>query len=251
MRILLEISEERRDYARRLLHCLAVSTRLLRVEELAEILAIQFDPGEFPSYDVIWRPEDSEEAVLSTCSSLVTVVNVGNTRMVQFSHFSVKEYLILERLANAGKDLSHYHILPALAHTILAQASLSVLLSLDDQVDKDSMKKLPFAIYAAQHWVEHARFRDVATSIENAIDRLFDGSKPQFATWIWIYDIDNPYREIMFEAHPTLPKAVPLYYATLCGFGGLVKRLVATFPEDVNTRGGVLHYSIACSTCKG
>src|SRR5882672_5625469 len=42
-RTLLGIDEEKREYALRLFRCLVVSIRPLRVEELAEILAIQFD----------------------------------------------------------------------------------------------------------------------------------------------------------------------------------------------------------------
>jgi hypothetical protein len=85
-RILLSIGQERRDYARRLFQCLAVSIRPLRVDEVADILTIQFDVGPLPIYDVTLRPEDSEEAILSTCSSLITILNVHGAPVVQFSH---------------------------------------------------------------------------------------------------------------------------------------------------------------------
>jgi ankyrin repeat protein len=235
---LLGIAQERQEYALRLFQCLAESIRPLRAEELAEILAIQFDTGTLPNYDVNWRPEDPEEAVLSACSSLITIVDMDSSRVVQFSHFSVKEYLSSERLANAGKHLSQYHILPHSSHTILAQASLSVLLALDDQIDKERMKDFPFAIYAARYWVDHAQFDNVPSSIEVAMERLFDPAEPHFSAWVWIYDIDYRFRDIMFEARPTPPKAVPLYYATLCGFRDLVEHLIATYPRDVNARGG-------------
>jgi len=68
-RILLGIAHERQEYAQRLLQCLAVSIRSLRVEELADILAIQFGEGALPSYNANWRVENPEEAVLSACSS--------------------------------------------------------------------------------------------------------------------------------------------------------------------------------------
>jgi hypothetical protein len=57
----------------------------------------------------------------------------GRQPSSQFSHFSVKEYLTSERLAQAEEHLSYYHILPEPAHTVLARASLSVLLQLDDK----------------------------------------------------------------------------------------------------------------------
>src|SRR5579863_10150876 len=60
-RILKCIPQEMQEYAQRLFQCVAVSIRPLRVEELADILAIQFDAGELPHYDEDWRPENSEE----------------------------------------------------------------------------------------------------------------------------------------------------------------------------------------------
>jgi ankyrin repeat protein len=228
-----------------------VSIRPLRVEELAEILAIQFDEGALPEYDTDWRPENSEEDVLSVCSSLISVVDVDGSRVVQFSHFSVQEYLSSKRLADVGPHLSQYHILPHSAHTIIAQASLSVLLALDDKVDKDMMKNFPLATYAARYWVDHAQFENVSSSIKDGMARLFDAAKPHFATWVWMYDIDDPFREMMFAARPTPPEAVPLYYATLCRLRDLVEHLINTFPRDINARGGYHCTPLHVATVKG
>ena len=250
-RILLGIPRERQDYAQRLFQCLAVSIRPLRVDELAEILAIQFDVGAMPNYDPNWRADDPEEAVLSACSTLITIFDIDGERVLQFSHFSVKEYLTSERLANAEKHLSQYHILPRSAHTIIAQASLSVLLALDCQVDKTNMVDFPFAIYAARYWVNHAQFDDVSSNIEEAMECLFDSAEPQFAIWVWIYDIDYPFRGVMFTHHPTPPEAVPLYYATLCGFRDLARHLLNTCPQDINARGGYCSTPLHTAVIKG
>jgi len=214
-RILKGISQGTQEYAQRLLQCLAVSIRPLRVEELADILTIQFHVGTLPQYDANWRPENSEEEVLSVCSSLITIVDMDGSRVVRFSHFSVKEYLTSERLANAGNGLSQYHIHSHSAHMILAKASLSALLVLDAEVNKDRMKNFPLAIYAAQYWVDHARLHNVSSRIRDAMEHLFDPGKPHFAAWVWIHDVDHPFREMMFEACPSPPTAVPLYYATM------------------------------------
>ncbi len=250
-RILLNIAQERQEYAQRLFQCLAMSFRSLRVEELAEILAIRFEVGSSPNYNVNWRPENPEEAVLSACSSLITIVDSGDFRVVQFSHFSVKEYLTSERLANAGNHLSKYHIVPYQAHTTLAQASLSVLLALDEPVDKDNVKNFPLTIYSARYWVEHAQFDNVSSNLKDAMERIFDSTKPHFATWVWIYDIDYPFREIMSAPRPTPPEAVPFYYATLCGFRGLVEHLIDTCPQDINARGGYYHTPLHAAIVKG
>jgi len=237
-RTLLGIEKEKREFAHRLFQCLAVAVRPLRADELAEVLAIRFAPGQLPQYWANWQLVDAQEAVLSTCSSLISVVNVDGWPVVQFSHFSVKEFLTSDRLAKSTEDFSHFHIVPYSAHTILAQASLSVLLHLGDHISRDNMENFPFAQYAAQHWVDHGRFEDVSSRIQDAMACLFDVDSPSFATWIWIYDIDYPFRQPMFEDHPPRPGAGALYYATLCGFRNLVEHLIAKHPGDTNARGG-------------
>ena len=237
-RTLLGIEKEKREFAHRLFQCLAVAVRPLRIDELAEVLAIRFDGGQLPQYHVDWRSEDGQEAVLSACSSLITVVNADGSPVVQFSHFSVKEFLTSNQLAHSTENLSRFHVLPHTAHSILAQASLSVLLHLGDRVDKKSIEDFPFSRYAAQHWVNHGQFENVSSNLQDEMERLFDPDQPSFATWIWIYDIDHPFRQPIFEARPAPPEAVPLYYATLCGFRALVEHLISTHPEDVNAKGG-------------
>ena len=238
-RTLLNIDEEKREFAQRLFRCLAVSIRPLRVDELAEILAVQFDEEAPPTFDVAWRPENAEEAVISACSSLVAIADKGGQQVVQFSHFSVKEYLTSERLAAAEDDrLSYYHILPEPAHIILAQASLSVLLHLDDKIDRDTISHFHLAPYAARHWINHVQFRDVSSHIFEVMKRLFDPTKPHFAAWVWLHDIDRHWTERMPTMHPTQPEATPLYYSSLCGFVGLTEHLIAAHSWDVNSRGG-------------
>jgi hypothetical protein len=127
-RILREIRKSNQGHARRLLQCLVVAVRPLRVEELAEVLAVDFDAEGIQKLNPSWRWEDQEEAVMSACSSLVMVVKYKDLRIVQFSHFSVKEYLTSDRLAESNRDVSCYHILLESAHTVLAQACLGVLL---------------------------------------------------------------------------------------------------------------------------
>jgi hypothetical protein len=248
-RILKGIPRGKQEYAQRLFQCVAVSIRPLRVEELACISAIQFDAEPLPHYNTTWRPKDPEEEVLSVCSSLITIVDMKGSRVVRFSHSSVKEYLTSPHLSKAEERLSQYHILSDLAHITLAEASLSVLLALDGQVDKGSMKDFPLAIYAARCWVDHVRHHDVPPRVKDAMKCLFDPDKPHFATWVWIHDIDRLFRETMFTARPSPPEAVPLYYAILCGLRDLVEHLLVTHPQDIDARGGCystpLHAAVA------
>src|SRR6202789_2620780 len=199
-RILGEIRKPNQGHAHRMLQCLVVAVRPLRVEELAEVLAFDFNVpvGTTPKLNPGWRWEDQKEAVMSACSSLVTIVKNGDSRVVQFSHFSVKEFLTADRLAEPIRDVSRYHIRLEAAHTILAQACLGVLLRLDNRVDRDSIKAFPLALYAAEYWPTHARAENVSSHIKDGMDRLFDAAQPHFATWLWVYNEDQSlYRSTM------------------------------------------------------
>jgi ankyrin repeat protein len=241
-RILKEINMPNRDYACRLLQCLVAAIRPLRMEELAEVLAIDFnDEGGVPKLNPRWRWEDQEQALLSSCSSLITIVNAGESRVVQFSHSSVKEYLTSYRLATRSEDVSRYHILLGPAHTILAQACVSVLLQLDDRVVKDSIyNRSPLAAYAARHWVSHAQFGHVSSRIKG-MEYLFDKDRPHFASWLRLHDIDTkPDASSIFPMFISFdePEAAPLYYAALCGFHNVVQQIIDKHPQGVDARGG-------------
>ena len=262
-RILEEIeSTNQGHHARRLLHCLAVALRPLRVEELAEVLAFDLDEteGEIPQHHPEWRWEDQEQAVLSACSSLISIVKwYFGSRVVQFSHFSVKEYLTSNRLSAASGDVLQYHILPEPAHLILARACLGVLLSLDscannesdlDNIEIDRRDEgIPLLKYAAEHWFSHAQVGRVSSCLKDAMERLFDSSKPYFSAWIRRYEVDSDHRPRL-SAWPVL-KPTPLYCAARCGFHDLVQHLIVKYPEQVNYRGGDFRYPLVAALSRG
>ena len=223
-----------------------MAIRPLHVEELAEVLAVDFDDAEgIPKLNPNWRWEDQEQALLTSCSSLITIVDTGSSRVVQFSHFSVKEYLTSARLATSSQDVLRYHIVLGTAHTILAQACLSILLRPDNLIEESDVendeKRSPLARYAAEYWVRHARFEDVASRIKG-IEDLFDLDRPYFAAWCQLYDIDTAPSDTsaFYQFYPEKKSGAntSLYYAALCGFPKLVEQLVVKHPEHVNAIGG-------------
>ena len=237
-RILQEIPKSNRTHTHRLLQCLTVAFRPLHVEELAEVIAVDFDAaGGVPKLNEDLRWEDQEQAVLSACSSLIVVVEVHGSRVVQFSHFSVKEFLTSDRLASK-KDTSRYHILLEPAHTIISLACLGVLIRLDHSVDEPCINNFPLARYAADHIGDHAEFGDVLSRIQDGIDHLLDSDKPHFAAWLWLRGNISWGR---------FPEAVPLSYVAEFGFYGLVKHLISKNPDDVcsvNKYGSPLHAAL-------
>src|ERR1700760_4585643 len=92
------IPKQKQQHAHRLFQCLVVAIRPFRVEELAELFAIEFDANAGPNLNEGWRPENPEDAVLSACSTLIAVIEDKGSKIVQFSHFSVKEYLTSDRI---------------------------------------------------------------------------------------------------------------------------------------------------------
>ena len=236
-RTLQEIDEQNWEFAHRLFQCVAVASRPLLVEELAELLAFDFDAEAIPAFLPNWRPEDPGQAVLSTCSSLLSIVNVLGCLVIQFSHFSVKEYLMSPRLSKAADGVSRFYVSMADAHTIVAKACLGCLLHLGEKVSVSHLQKFPLAEYAARNWIAHARFENVAESMQDGLKRLFDERRPHFAVWVWIYDPRAPWRRASRPESPCQPKGSPLHYAALCGLHDTVKFLIIERSQDANTRG--------------
>jgi len=168
-------------------------------------------------------------------------LEAGDSRIVQFSHFSVKEFLTSTRLATASGDVSNYHIESERAHTILGQACLGVLLQIQDDVEGCTPEDHPLARYAAEDWTTHAQFGQVSSRLRKGMEYLFDANKPHFNVWLTLWDIDTyPNDDATFYEFAPFDKspAAPLYYAAFCGFHDLVEHLITRHPQGVNADGG-------------
>ena len=252
LHVLRQIPQANKAHAHRMLQCILVAVRPLRVEELAEVLAFEFDASQegIPKYRATWQLDDQTQAVLSTCSSLVTIVDDRSwdrnsyssqlRQVVQFSHFSVKEFLMSNRLG----DFSQYHIHPLPAHTLLTQACLGALLYLDDSGNTKSVQHLPLAKYAAQHWVEHAQFQGVPPLVKDGMETLFDSGQPHFAAWLGIYNLDKLYVQSPAGIYP-------LYYSARCGFYDLVEHLVLKHSQQVNAICGQYKLPLLAAVSEG
>jgi ankyrin repeat protein len=285
-RALKEIDKPNWEYAHRLFQCVTAASRPFLVEELAEFLTFDFEAGATPMFLADWRPEDPTHTVLSTCSSLLTVVDgdVVNSEPVymptdppdyliplpphpgplvraasprsrppshsrpsprsprlaaQFAHFSVKEYLTSARLAEGRDPISRFHVSMTSAHTIIAQACLGVLLHLDENITEGDLEDFPLAEYAAQHWVNHARFENVASNVLDGMKHLFDPSKIHLSVWVWIRDPGLP-SWVLRAGRPKRPEtaiATPLHYAACCDLHDIASFLIVEHSQDVNARG--------------
>jgi ankyrin repeat protein len=237
-RTLEEVDEPNWEYAHRFLQCVAAASRPLLVNELAEFLAFDFEAGSTPTFLVDQRPEDPVHTVLSVCSSLLTVVKPrGGSPVVQFAHFSVKEYLTSARLSKAKDTISRFHISMTPAHTIVAQACLGLLLHFDESITRGSLGNFPLAEYAAKHWVDHAQFENVSSNVQDGMKRLFDPRKNHLSIWVWLRDPMDPWRLCEPPARPERARAAPLHYAAFCGMHDVAAFLIVRHSQDVNARG--------------
>ena len=229
-RTLLDIHDENWEYAHRLFQCIAVARRPLRVEELAEFLAFKSETGGRLTFEGNWRPENARDTVLSTCSSLIAIVNVEGSQVIQFSHFSVKEYLTSNRTAEGR--VSRYYIPLEPAHLFVTQACLSLLLQLDNYVTEETIEQLPLARYAGRYWTYHAEFGNVSSHTEDLMKRVFHPENHHFANWVWIYDTFSDYS--MPSEDPSHPMSSPLHHAARHGFHRVAEWLIITFSQGVN-----------------
>lgn len=151
----------------------------------------------------------------------------------------------------ASGRLSHYYISLEPAHAIVVQACLSVLLQLDSHINKGNIEKYPLAVYAAQHWVDHAKFQNVTSLAEHAMKHIFDRDRPHFAAWVWLYDADRESRRSMGSDIPLQPNASPIYYAALWDLPGIAEWLVTACSQDVNEHGGYYGTPLCAAAARG
>jgi ankyrin repeat protein len=236
-RILLRLPEENWDHTYHAFHCLMVATRPLTIEELALVLAVDFIAEVTPKYEAIWRSEEPEDNLVTVCTTFLSFVDVDGSRIAQWAHYSVKEFLASERIANKATKVARYRLLAEDAHTTIAQMCLAVLLHMDERINRNDVKEIPMIQYAAQNWAHHARFGNVATHVRAGLELLFDPNRPHLAAWVWLHDIDNFWGEPTITTHPRRLGAAPLYYAAQCGFRDIAEHLLTTHTRHLNTLG--------------
>ena len=98
--------------------CITVASRPLRVEELAEFLAFDFDDGDDPRFDADWRSEDA-----------VHVLELNGGYQCRRHHISTIFALFDEGIPGFESDcktlVSRYHIPLESVHLTMTRACLT------------------------------------------------------------------------------------------------------------------------------
>ncbi|KAF7976145.1 hypothetical protein HWV62_7451 [Athelia sp. TMB] len=204
---------------KQLLVWLAFSARPLSVEELADVIPVEFFPDGPSLYNPDLRYFDSTD-VLDLCSGFVTFVPIVDG-IVKLAHMSVKDYLLSDRIKEG--TASHFSIDERLGHWTIASTCLAYLLH--SGTIKRSLQELPLlGSYAAKYWVSHVRLcRSDGSCVWKEMTRMFslEGTA-----------LENLVQNLDPEAYsgnyigPALDIARPLYWAALFGLEELIVELV-------------------------
>ena len=258
-RILLSIPPEYEREAYSALQYLAVAPCSVSVADVAEAVAIDRECHSFDPEDRLADPFDIVEVLSSlvTYSSAqiaLTIDEASNGRYagaeratgLRLSHYSVKEYLLSDRLRNKGA--SKFYISIYEAHKCIAEACLTYLLWFDHPgaVSLGFILDFPFGLYAARYWYHHARIayqspefcpggKDNLTRM--CVDLLNPERSSSFINWLKLSD---PYRyrqgtnfNRTLEEMPT-----PLFYACYLGLREVVEILVGAGADLIGSNSG-------------
>ncbi|KAJ3532746.1 hypothetical protein NM208_g8299 [Fusarium decemcellulare] len=176
--------------AEQCLHFIAVAEPPLTVSELQEAVSIDDETTTLDSDALV-----DEATIIQHCSSLVRrrVSYDGADTYLEFSHFSVAEYLQGSSLC--GTKLERYRICQNSANRSLATACLRMLcldeVSYQPTATKEDFTQVsernwqhPFYPYAALLWPSYASNHWRDTTISDLIIRLFSQDKPKiFFSW--------------------------------------------------------------------
>ena len=230
-RILAGIEEDDRRDAMSLLQWLAFSICKLSPEEAVDVIATNPDAKSGPLFDHRRRLRDPRD-ILSICSSLVTItisvvksqdgegctVQYGDSEdgkyedsidhdrscptgsgEVRLAHFSVREYLISERLRTNHPALFYFHFNEKIANMFIAKTCLSYLLQFDRPgvVDSNTPSSFPLCHYATHRWMIHAGSNPVsdADDLQKLIKTLLEPTKAIYMNWLTLWEQEQ--RELL------------------------------------------------------
>jgi hypothetical protein len=268
-RILLQLSgtdsEDNTDLLRKMFIFLAFGKRPMTLPELAQAVTIDVDGHEFDEDTAFHNPED----LVTLCQPLVALS--PTTGHLGFVHYSVQEFLLSDRLAKAGSEISVYALDPKTAHTEIARICLSFL-DYDDfaagpctsyEDFNNRTAKFPFLKYAASQWRFHATEQCVETELTGPILKLLIPQKnPKLASMIQNSTADAGWGNdvICFvtylakdgtERMYTMNKAVnSLALAAVWGLDSVLSRIVES-GADINLPGGFFGNALQCAAYGG
>ena len=165
--------------------------------------------------------------------------------IIKLSHFSVKEYLLSNHIEK------NFRISEKTSHSKISEISVAYLLQFDsfEPLTKAIVDFSPLAQYAAEHWIEHAKYGGMGSGVLKLILQLFMSEAAFLTNWTRLWNIDNWFH----DENLSMGKAEvhsPLYYAILAGIEQLAYALLERGAE-VNAQGGRYGNALQAASSEG
>jgi ankyrin repeat protein len=272
-RILTRIPDEYWKEAHSILQWIAYSACPMSLSEVAEAIVIdpqsqRFNPDE-RLFDIRY--------VLEICSSLLTlsqekvrryeryvtrsgkedlkyarrVLEGDEDRELRLAHYSVKEYLVSDRIKQG--PASKFHISENEAHELMAKASLTYLSTFDQplSVSLSTTASFPLIQYAARYWAWHYRLMSSETESITSLAMSFSDTptKHCFSNWLKITNPDSDSWDLNLGIY-TYDYGQPLYYVALLGLTSLAEMLIQA-GSDIDAIGGGHNYALCAASYAG
>jgi ankyrin repeat protein len=243
----LSIDELYQEDVQKVLQWLCFCARPVTLSEMVEVLAVTIKDG--PRFDSDERYAEPRD-ILTRCSSLVSISKLtpGHPSLwdpdedqLTLAHFSVKEYLMSERIQISAA--CRYHVTEKCANILIAQICLAYLLQFNtkDCLNKSTIRNYPLADYAALYWIKHAcpQGGTELTELQPLIMELLQASRNPYLNWLQIY-----------ETNPQFGMGTPLYYSSQAGLLDTTNLLLQQ-GADVNTQGGLYSNALQAASAMG
>ncbi|KAJ7059381.1 ankyrin repeat-containing domain protein, partial [Mycena amicta] len=236
-RILSRIHPRNKPHARRLFNWLAFSFHPLHFKELAQVLAINFIDDAHASFEEDCIEPDPKEAISRVCLSLVQITTDG---IVQFAHFSVKEFFLSERL-NSMPSISLFQIEAEKAHTIIAASCLAYLLWAGHTINSDECEmqdQYPLIQFSIE-FADYTQLNGVSSNVHDMLVALFIENSPPWRFWA-----------PLTCHHSDAPVGSPVYWAARLGYSD-VMQLLCQQGADIGADHGFLGNTLQAASFRG
>ncbi len=194
-RILLIIDDSCRQEAITALQWLAFSKKSLNIKELIEAAII--DSQVEKSFDSKDRFHDSDDILTLLFDLITLILNSYFPFIIKLAHFSVKKFLVFERIQM--RSVARYSVREIHAHAIIAEACLACLLHFDifdSLLSIETFDSFSLLRYAAKYWSKHAQMIEVTWNKTLSLsDELFLCKSEAYINWrLFVVNLELSWR---------------------------------------------------------